>query len=192
MLPGSWGVVVSLSLLTSAAGGRELTVKLTPTDLAKVPYVVPVVAPAAYCAAVGDAAGLVAVGHKVDKQAQLSLFRLDAQGKPADKPIVVKLPKPATLAQRDTYPLSLAFHPTLPLLYVWQEVEGLKGDPVPPDEPAWKEFDHLLIYSLEKAPELLVALCRGPLFHTGNAAGSLGLDGGNGLLYIPNLRFGKK
>src|SRR5438045_9190864 len=105
MLRGSWGAILSLSLLASAADGREITVKLTPTDLAKVPFVVPVVAPAAYCAAVGDTAGLVAVGHKVDKQAQLSLSRLDAQGKAADEPIVVQLAKPGTLAPRDPSPL---------------------------------------------------------------------------------------
>jgi len=184
--------ILALVLVAPFAAGREITVKLTATEIDKVPYVVPLIAPAAYCAAAGDALGMVAVGHKVDKQARLSLFRLNAKGKPAGAPLVVKLPKPAILAARDTYPLSLAFHPTLPLLYVWQEVEGLKGDPVPPDEPAWKDFDHLLIYSLEKAPELLVALCRGPLFHTGNVAGSLGLDVGNGLLYIPNLRFAKR
>jgi hypothetical protein len=193
MLRGSWGAVLSLALLTSPAESRELTVKLTPTEPAKVAYVVPVVAPAASCAAVGDAASVVAVGHKVDKQAQLSLFRLDAAGKPADKPVVVKLPKPATLAQRDTYPLSLAFHPTLPLLYVWQDVEGLKGDPVPPADPAWKDFDHLLIYAVDgAAPELLLSLCRGDRFHTGNLAGSLHLDLPHGRLFVPNLRFGMK
>ena len=188
--------VVSILLLMLAgspfAPGGEITVKLTPTEHDKAPYVVPLVAPGASCAAAGDSVGMVAVGHKVDKQARLSLFRLDAQGKPTGAPVVVKLPKPAALATRDTYPLSLAFHPSLPLLYVWQEVEGLKGDPVPPDEPAWKDFDHLLIYAIDKEPELLVTLCRGQPFHTGNVAGSLGLDVANGLLYVPNLRFGKK
>src|SRR5262249_26014099 len=154
----------SILLLTLAgfpfAAAGELTVKLTPTEHDKVPNIVPLVAPGAYCAAAGDALGMVAVGHKVDKQARLSLFRLRAQGKPTGVPIVVNLPKPATLATRDPYPLSLAFHPSLPLLYVWQEVEGLKDDPVPPDEPAWKDFDHLLIYALDKEPELLIALCR--------------------------------
>jgi hypothetical protein len=185
--------VVAVTLVTSPfAMAREITVKLTPTEVDKVPYVVPLVAPGTTCAADGDALGLVAIGHKVEKQARLSLFRLDAKGKPASVPVGVKLPKPATLAARETYPLSLAFHPSLPLLYVWQDVEALKGDPVPPEDPAWKDFDHLLIYAIDKEPELLVALCRGPLFHTGNVAGSLGLDIANGLLYVPNLRFGKK
>ncbi|HKB36538.1 MAG TPA: hypothetical protein VKD72_08800, partial [Gemmataceae bacterium] len=187
-----WIAMLALAFLVPFAAAGELTVKLTATEADKVPYLVRLVAPGASCAAAGDVVGMVAVGHKVDKQARLSLFRLDAQGRPTGAPIVVKLPKPAGLATRDTYPLSLAFHPSLPLLYVWQEVEGLKGDPVPPDEPAWKDLDHLLIYAIDKEPELLVGLCRGQLFHTGTVAGSLGLDVANGRLYVPNLRFGKK
>src|SRR5262245_9135539 len=118
--------VLVLACSTPAAAGRELTVRLTSAEPDKVPYVVPLVAPGATCAAAGDGAGLVAVGQKVSKEAQVSLFRLDAQGQPGAAPVVVKLPKPPALAARETYPLSLVFHPSLPLLYVWQDVEGLK------------------------------------------------------------------
>jgi hypothetical protein len=188
-----WVAFLSLTLVPFAAAG-ELTVKLTAIDAEKVPYVVPLVALGARSAAVSDSLGMVAIGQTVNKDAQLSLFRLDAQGKPtAAAPVVVKLPKPAALAQRDTYPLSLAFHPSLPLLYVWQDVKALDGDPPPPTDPAWKDLDHLLIYALDgAAPELLLSLCRGSLFHTGNVAGSLGLDVTNGRLYVPNLRLGAK
>ena len=184
---------LALALLSPFADGREITVKMTPTEMDKVSYVTPVIAPGATCAAVGQAVKIVAVGQKVNKEAQLSLFRIDDQGTLAGAPVFVKLPKPATLAQRETYPLSLAFHPSLPLLYVWQDVEGLKGDPVPPSDPAWQDFDHLLIYSVQKvAPELLLSLCRGSLYHTGNTAGSVCLDAAHGKLYVPNLRFGPK
>jgi hypothetical protein len=188
-----WIAVVGLVIVAQPATGREISIKLTPTEIDKTPYVVPLVAPGATCAAVGDNLGMVAVGQKVNKEPQISLFRLDDQGKMAAAPVFIKVPKPATLAQRDVYPLSLAFHPSLPLLYVWQDVEGLKGDPVPPVDPAWKDLDHLHIYSLEKvAPELLLSLCRGTQFHTGQIGGSLCVDVPSGRLYVPNLRFGEK
>jgi hypothetical protein len=175
-----------------SAAARELTVKLTPVALDKTPFVVPLVASGATCAA-ADGLAMAAIGQKAGKEAQVSLFRLDGEGKPAGAPVVVKLPRPATLAAREAYPLSLVLHPSLPLLYVWQEVEGLKGDPVPPTDPAWKDFDHLLIYSLDgAAPELLLSLCRGPQFHTGTTAGALCLDLAHGRLFVPNLRFGDK
>lgn len=198
-LVGTWLVraCLGLSIVATAAApacaGRDVTIKLIPVELDKAPFVVPLVAPGATCAAAGDVQSMVAVGQKVGKDAQVSLFKVDAQGKPAAAAVVVKLPRPATVAGRETYPLSLVFHPTLPLLYVWQDVEALKGDPVPPTDPAWKDLDHLLIYSLDAAtPELLLALCRGPQFHTGNVAGSLCLDLPRGRLYVPNLRFGEK
>jgi hypothetical protein len=191
-MPRSW-VFVMLAALGAAprAAAGEVTVKLAPVALEQVPYVVPLVAPGARCVAAGDGLGLAAAGQKAGKDAQMSVFRLDAQGKPAGAPAVVKLPKPAALAARETYPLSLMFHPSLPLLYVWQDVEALKGDPLPPVDPAWNDLDHLLIYALDgPAPQLLLSLCRGPQFQTGNVAGSLCLDVADGRLYVPNLRFG--
>src|SRR6266511_1643860 len=81
--------------------GREITVKLTATELDKAPYVVPLVAPGATCAAVGEAVAKVAVGQKINKEAQISLFPIDDLGKMAGAPVFLKLPKPATLAQRE-------------------------------------------------------------------------------------------
>lgn len=182
-----------LLLMSCRALGREITVKLTTTDVAKVPYAMTLLAPGATCAAVSEAVNLVVVGQKVEKDAQLTLFRLDDQGNLAGAPTFWKLPKPATLAQRETSPLALAFHPSLPLLYVWQDVKAQGGDPEPPADPAWKDFDHLHIYAVDRlAPELLVSLCRGPRFHTGCVAGSLCVDVAHGKLYVPNLRFGDK
>src|SRR5262249_44866516 len=151
------------------------------------------IAPGATCAAVGESVGKVAIGQKVEKEAQVSLFPVDDLGKLAGAPVFLKLPKPATLAQREVSPLSLVFHPTLPLLYVWQDVKALPGDPIPLDPVAWKDLDHLLIYSVQKAaPELLLSLCRGQTFQTGNIAGSLHVDVAGGRLYVPNMRFGEK
>ena len=188
-----WIAILTLAGLAPGATGGELTVKLTAVELDKVPYVVPLLAPGATCAAVGEAVSKVAVGQKVGKEAQITLFPVDDLGKIAGTPVFLKLPKPTTLAQREVYPLSLVFHPSLPLLYVWQDVQALPGDPPPASDPAWKDFDHLLIYAVDRvAPELLVSLCRGSLFHTGATAGSVCVDVTGGKLYVPNLRFGEK
>lgn len=190
MLPREIWIVVAvwLSVVSSAVAG-EVTVKVVPTEPDKVPFVSQLVAPGAYCAATGDVAGMVAVGHKVGNEAQISLFRLDAEGKPIVPAVVVKLPRSTAVGDRNAYPLSVVFHPTLPLLYVWQDVEFLKGNP--PTDTAWSDFDHLLVYAIEvPVPELLVSLCRGAQFQTGNLSGALGLDVPHGRLYVPNLRFG--
>ena len=174
----------------SLAMAGELTVKVVPTEPDKVPFVSQLVAPSAYCAATGDALGIVAVGHRIGNEAQLSLFRVDAEGKPAGAAVVVKLPRPATLADRNAFPMSVVCHPTLPLLYVWQEVEMAKGNP--PTDPAWADFDHLHIYALDTpVPELLLSHCRGIRFQTGTVSGALGLDVSHGRLYVPNVRFGE-
>lgn len=192
MARGIWIVVALIGTVPSAAA-TEVTVKLVPADPGNVPFVVPLVTSGASCAVVGDTTSLAAVGERVGNEAQVSLFRLDAEGGPAGPATVVKLPRPATLGERKTQPLALALHPTLPLLYVWQDVAGLTGDPAPPVDPAWNDFDHLLIYSLDgPVPELLLGLGRGPRFHTGQTAGSLHLDIAQGRLFVPNLRFGEK
>jgi hypothetical protein len=193
MMSRALWVAVGLLVIGSQGSAVELSIKLTPVEPDKVPFVAPVAAPAATCCAIHDALGLIAFGQKAGKEPQLSLFRLDAAGKPPAAPVVVKLPKPATLTAREVYPMSLMFHPSLPLLYVWQDIEPLKDDPVPPADPAWKDLDHLLIYAVDgAAPDLLLNLCRGALFHTGSLAGTLCVDAVNGRLYVPNLRFGEK
>ena len=36
----------------------------------------------------------------------------------------MRLPSRESLKAFENYPLALAFHPTLPLLYVWQDIAG--------------------------------------------------------------------
>lgn len=184
---------LALVAVVPIASAGDLTVKFIEPERVKIPFFTELVVPGAWCAATGDAHAMVAVGHWVKTlDGHISLFKLDAQGNPG-KPVVVKLPKPAGLAQRASYPLCLAFHPTLPLLYVWQDMTALKGDPIPPEDPAWKDFDHLLIYSIDgPTPELLVGLCRGSRFHIGALAGMICIDPVHGRFYVPNLRFGPK
>src|SRR6266403_1173730 len=110
MIRAFWTTLFIWPVLIAHAEGREITVKVSAVELDKTPYVTPLIAPGAKCAAVGEAVAKVAVGQMLNKEAQVSLFPIDDLGKMAGAPVFLKLPKPATLAQRETYPLSLAFH----------------------------------------------------------------------------------
>jgi hypothetical protein len=186
-------------LLLATPAPAQLRVQIPAAKPSKLDYVVPVVAPAARAAAVSDTAGWLAIAHRARHQdAHVTLLRLGADGHPSGAPLAVKLPRPTTLAKYPNYPLGLAFHPKLPLLYVWQDIslpKDAKGVPLPvavADRTGWEQFDHLLIYGLEKKqPELLAGLCRGEAFSYGLPDGSLGLDATGRRLYVSNVRVPK-
>jgi hypothetical protein len=83
----------------------------------------------------------------------------------------------------------MVFHPKLPLLYVWQDIEA------PPFQsaktsPIINEFDHLLIFSFApgQPPKLEAAVCRGPGFAY-NAFGSMiTLNPAATRIYLPLMR----
>jgi hypothetical protein len=155
----------------------------------RIDNLLPVTATEVRCAAISDSLGWLAFGHRpVYKKAHVSLFRLDAKGKPVGGvPTTFLLPAPVALAKHFNYPLSLAFHPKLPLLYVWQDIEFPVNTPALP-AASLKDLDHLLIYSLEKAaPELILSLGRGPEFAYGKTAGDVAVDPVGKFLYVPNL-----
>lgn len=169
-----------------AIAQNEISVPAVPDTV--LDFLVPVTAPPTFCAAVSDASGWLALGHRPGAgPAQLSLFRLDAQGKPAATPVAVTLPKPPALGNQANHPLSLAFHPKLPLLYVWQDFQVEKPNENL-EQPGLKEFDHLLIYQLGDAPQLLQGVCRGTSYGHGNVAGSIALNPAATRLYVPNVR----
>jgi hypothetical protein len=175
-----------LAILTIAAGLRAAELKIPSVDDAPVPGLVQVPAPSATCIAVSDVANVVAVGHKPGTEPHLTVVALDASGQPAAAaPVKVTLPRPAGLTRKN-FPLSLVFHPKLPLLYVWQDIDVEKAG-TPPDAAA-KTFDHLLIYNVSKSPPALVqSLAQGPEFATGNKAGAIALNASADRLYVPNL-----
>jgi hypothetical protein len=148
-------------------------------------YVTPVAVPGANCAAVNDTLGLLAFGV-LGKEPGVALFRLDADGTPAATAFAkLTLPVPETLPENSSRPLSLAFHPKLPLLYVWQDVPAVKRG-----EPAanFKDLDHLLIFGLgEDKPELLLSCARGSGFAYGAIAGGIALNASGTRLYVPNV-----
>jgi hypothetical protein len=164
-------------------------IKLPPARDGKLPNLVPVTAPSATCAAISETLGWLAFGHdRKFPDAHVSLVRLDAKGNPAAYSTSFKLPRPDALVKHANYPLSLAFHPKLPLLYVWQDIELNFTNPPGPQHPDLNKFDHLLIYSVAKdAPELVVSLCRGPDYNYGAQGGAVRLDSNGSYLYVPNL-----
>jgi hypothetical protein len=180
--------LLALLIGVPAAGGKNA---LTLPDVkdSRVANLQPVTAPEVRCAAVSDN-GWLAFGHRPTyKKGHVSLFRLDAQGKPAAAvATLLTIPHPAAVARNPNSPVSLVFHPKLPLLYVWQDIQ------LPPNAPPLpaatvKDLDHLLIYSLEKpAPELILSLCRGPEFAHGKTLGSVAVDSAGKRLFIPNLQ----
>lgn len=185
--------VLALFLAAGLAAGQT-KVRIPTTEDGTIENLIKVEAPLANNSAVSDRLGLIAFAHDAKHvDAQVSLRKLDAAGTPGE-PVLLKLPKPAGLAKYPSYATGLAFHPTQPLLYVWQDVEMPKDErriPQPlsaPDNAAMNEFDHLLIYNLEKpVPELLVGLCRAPDFSFARPVGCVAVDATGERLYVPNV-----
>jgi hypothetical protein len=189
----SWPRVFAALLLigsqTRAADQLAQEFTITPEKLDAAPdYVTQVVVPDASCAAVSDALGLLVVGSQAPGDQQLAVFKLDAAGKPSAEPVWLKLPKPEALAAKASYPLGVLFHPRLPVLYVWQDVDAppVKGEKKPlPAE--YVEFDHLLVYGIKDgALELVQSSASGDGFKCGLKAGTVGLDFGAKNLFVPN------
>lgn len=180
-------LLFGLLLFPSSGVRAQNDLKLAEVPDSKIANLIQVVAPSAACAAVSDVANVLVVGHKVGKEPHLTVFHLDDLGKPNAAPVSLTLPRPASVQVRN-YPLSLAPHPKLPLLYVWQDCERPGGIEAP--EPAGaKDLDHLLVYRIDRAmPELVQALGRGPEYQPGNAAGAVAVNSAGTKLYVPNLR----
>jgi len=95
MMPGSFA---SLAAMPLHAG--EVMVQTTTFDPVKVDCLLPVLAPNARALAVSETLGWVAVGHKFDHTHQVTLYKLDAQGKGAAK----RKPSSAPAAARTKTP----------------------------------------------------------------------------------------
>ena len=146
--------------------------------------VVQVVASSASCAAVHDASQLLVFGHQGVPEYQLSVFHLDAKGNvTGDGPQYIVLPRPASMAEHASYALGLAFHPTLPLLYVWQDIQGPKAEDV------FAGFDHLIIFEIADGTLAPVGYHgRGPEYGYGQGVGHIALAPSGRGLFLPNLR----
>lgn len=185
-------LLILLVLANSAAAQVKTT--LAPAKAGRVDALVPVMAQAARCVALSETHGLLAFGHdKTYADAHVSLVKLDAKGTPFAYSIPIKLPKLAGLVKNRNYVMGLAFHPKLPLLYVWQEIDVYFSTQPPPATPETMQFDHLCILDVSKVtPELVVSMCRGIEFIYGQQGGTIAIDPTGGFLYVPNIREIKK
>lgn len=192
---------------------RELSIKVVTSGAASEPepvgepeFVRKVSTASAFAAVVSDVAGVLVVAHApqptytqvlpeqfpITDDADLSVFRLDAQGE-VGAATPIRLPRDPKLADRRHYPLAVAVHPKLPLLYVWQDVvspatkAGAKNEPSV--DPAAAGFKHLHIYDLAaNPPKLVQSACSGESFSLGNSAAGIAVDRRGSRLFLPNLR----
>lgn len=152
---------------------------------------VQVAQPTGRFAAVSDVAGmLVVAGRPILRkpEPQLAFFPLDEKGqpKPGD-PIKVDLPQGDAFGARRSYVLSLAVHPMLPLLYVWQDIAA-PPDGASPDDPTKDGFSRLLIYDLSTSePKLVQSAAQGDDYWRGATGGSICLGLNASRLFVPNL-----
>src|SRR5262249_31685469 len=134
------GFLFLLFLAVSSALGQE-PIKLSEPKIGRIANLTPVTVPSARCIAIGETAGWLAFGHdKTFTDGHVSLVKLDAKGNPAAYSIPLKLPRPAGLVKHANYPLALAFHPKLPVLYVWQDIAIQYTNPEAPQPPDLKNF----------------------------------------------------
>ncbi len=186
---------IALGVIALAAPADSQMMPTTQVKREDTSFLVRIPAADMTCAAVSDAMGLLALGRTpgtpgAPTAPQVSVYRLDAQGLPGAQPLVsFDLPRPAELpAERQTMPLSLVFHPRLPVLYVWQRTVRPRED----DEKWDAVYDRchpLLVVRIEgeqiheqKGVEL------GARVDEGNPVGFIALDEAARRLYVPNLR----
>lgn len=149
-------------------------------------FVTPIVATNARCAALSDVHNCIAFGHD-GREPQISLFRLNDKGEIAGERISFALPKPEAMAQRLNSPISLTFHPKLPILYAWQDLPGTNLYGGPKDDPEKDGFHHLAIYDVSSEPKLIEVHGTGQGFSRQNEAGSIVVSPDGSRIFAPNL-----
>lgn len=171
--PASVSAALLSLILLCLAQGTSAAIKVN---------VARVLAPGALCAAVDDARGLLVVGDRGASEGQLLVFKLAADGKlVVGQPVRVPLPRRVPVKGYPNYPLSVLFHPRLPVLYVWQDYTG-------PATVA-HEFDHLAIFAIAGSElKLLGTFARGKEYTAARSVGLLGIDPHGERLFVPNLR----
>lgn len=180
-----------LILVSPLGATAQPKTALTVAPPGRMDNLISVTAPHARCVALSERLQLLAFGHdRGYLDAHVSLVKLDAKGQPAAYAVPIKLPRVDTLAAKyPGYTLSVAFHPKLPLLYVWQDITIVYTNPPPPPPPDWDKYNHLHIVSMAKdVPEVVASMCRGVEYIYGQKGGALAVDAEGSYLYVPNLR----
>ena len=178
-------------LLAAASAHAYPKVTFGPPKDGKIDNLVPIMAQSARCCAQSDVHGLIAFGHDhTYADAHVSVVKLDGKGTPLAYAMPIKLHRPDALAKFPNQANGLAFHPKLPLLYVWQEIQIHYANPPAPQPPELdKNFNHLQVFNVSgETPQLVFSLCRGLEFIYGQAGGAVAVDDSGSYLYVPNLR----
>jgi hypothetical protein len=155
---------------------------------------VQIVLPGAACSAVSDTLKLAVFGHPGPGDHQLTLVPLDDSGNVGSGPAWRLTPaKPEALTPFALSTLDLAFHPTLPLLYVWRDVVYPFSAKPPARQTVFDEFKHLTIYAVGNRMLTPVgSFARGSDYTCGNEFGRLAMDPRGRRLFLPNICRGKE
>lgn len=140
--------------------------------------------PGSMALAVHDGLGVVAVGFGGKEGAGVAVYRLTAEGVGDAEPEVTRFELPDELSEWGSRVLALAFHPLLPVLYVWQDMDV--------DAPAGtgdEHFDHLVVLSFDEDGSVTEAafMCRGDDYANRQAMASLAVAPNGSRLFIPNV-----
>lgn len=126
--------------------------------------------------ALGESQCQLAVACEVSQPLGAYLLPLDARGQVRE---AIALPPPAGEKQPGEA-VALAYHPQLPLLYLWRRSAGGERG----------SFEPLLVYNVAEPqqPLLVASACRGVEFDAALLPSRLALDERGRRLYLPNLR----
>jgi len=150
---------------------------------------VPILAPGTSCMAQNDALRLVIAGCADEPEGHLLLFSLDSDGLLLEAmPTTVSLPGTDGLDNFSRKPLALLFHPTLPLLYVWQDIEPHR-DVASKKTTIEDHLSHLLIYAVDQGTlRLEMTTGSGPSFAFAQSRASMATDPQGTRLFVGNLK----
>ena len=143
----------------------------------------------AFCVALNERAGLLAIGDcPGEKNGRISLYHLDSKGGlKQSEPLRYQLPLLAAAKDIMIHPQGLALHPSLPLLYLWQDAAAVEYN-VSYQDKIKDELDHLLIFSI--TPTALNPVfqgARGAAFAFAQTRAMIALDPDGQRLFIPNI-----
>ena len=156
-----------------------------------------VYAPAAKWCLEQPAARVLVVGHLAGIDRHMSIFPMDEAGRVSTStpPVAVSLPAlPPSLPGLSNVAFHAATHPTLPLIYVFQDIVGTTLPPFgdPATNPVFKDLDRLLVYQIATNSGTLVTAVRGDWFRYGFTGDPnpivMAYDTNNHRLYMPTLR----
>lgn len=144
----------------------------------------------AICMAIDEREGFLAIGERdpSNTQGRVTLYKLNPQGVPVGAPVYSPLSSPAAAGQRNMRPTGMAFHPTRPLLYLWQDLDVKKTDAALA-KSIQTSLEHLLV--LKIAPNTVTQVFSGAvgtLFAFGQAHARIAIEPEGRRLFMPNMR----